>query len=78
HKLTHTDLDESNIARQGFGRGLCPIDQHRVAAGSSPSTVTLYDLREPRPLKMFNLTMDIRNAIHGLAVWPYAWPEAPA
>ena len=77
HRLTHTDLDDSRIARQGFGRGLCAIDEHLVAAGSSPSTITLYDLRERRPDKMVNLTMDVRNAIHGLAVWPYAWPAAP-
>lgn len=75
HKLTHSDQDDSSIARQGFGRGLCTIDDNLVAAGSSPSTVTLYDLREPRPQKMINLTMDVRNAIHGLAVWPYAWPH---
>ena len=36
HRLTHTDLDDSRIARQGFGRGLCAIDDHFVAAGSSP------------------------------------------
>ncbi|MEM6512944.1 MAG: hypothetical protein AAF660_08035 [Pseudomonadota bacterium] len=77
HKLTHTDLDDSNIARQGFGRGLCVIDEHRVAGGSSPSTVTLYDLREVKPQTVVNLTMDIRNAIHGLAIWPYEWPTAP-
>lgn len=77
HKLTHTDLDDSRIARQGFGRGLCVIDEHRIAAGSSPSTVALYDLREVKPQTLVNLTMDIRNAIHGLAVWPYAWPTPP-
>ncbi|MEO0424629.1 MAG: hypothetical protein AAF184_19985 [Pseudomonadota bacterium] len=75
HKLTHTELDDSKIARQGFGRGLCAIDEHLIAAGSSPSTVALYDLREQRPIKLINLTMDVRNAIHGLALWPYAWPQ---
>lgn len=75
HKLTHTELDDSRIARQGFGRGLCVLSEELIAAGSSPSTVTLYDLREPRALKSINLTMDVRNAIHGLAVWPYPWPE---
>ena len=78
HKLTHTDLDDSKIARQGFGRGLCVIDDNLIAAGSSPSTVTLYDMRAPKAQKMYNLTMDVRNAIHGLAVWPYAWPTPPS
>lgn len=75
HKLTHTDLDDSKIARQGFGRGICVIDEHHIAAGSSPSTITLYDLREQKPQKLINLTMDVRNAIHGLEVWPYEWPQ---
>jgi hypothetical protein len=37
-------IDDSEIARQAFGRGLCVIDDRFVAAGSSPSTITLYDL----------------------------------
>ncbi|MEM7000243.1 MAG: hypothetical protein AAF529_05610 [Pseudomonadota bacterium] len=77
HKLTHTDMDDTRIARQGFGRGICVIDEHQFAAGSSPSTISIYDLREQRAVKMFNLTLDIRNAIHGLAVWPYPWPQPP-
>jgi len=42
-----------------------------VAGGSSPSTVSVYDLAANQRLLSVNLTMDIRNAIHGLAVWPY-------
>jgi hypothetical protein len=70
-KLTHTDRDSSRLARQGFARGLCPINHRVVAAGSSPSTVTLWDLKESKKLLSVNLTMDIRNAIHGLEVWPF-------
>jgi hypothetical protein len=69
--LTHTDLDDSRIARQGFGRGLCTINDHLVAAGSSPSTVAIHDLDRLQTVKLVNLTRDIRNAIHGLEVWPY-------
>ncbi len=43
-ELTHTELDDSRIARAGFGRGLCVIDDTLVAAGSSPSTIALHDL----------------------------------
>lgn len=75
HKLTHTNLDDSRIARQGFGRGLCVLEDNIIAGGSSPSTVTLYDLTEQKPSKVINLSMDIRNAIHGLEVWPYQWPN---
>lgn len=64
-------IDDSKVARQGFGRGLCRIDDTLVAGGSSPSTVTLYDFDDRKAVACVNLTMDIRNAIHGLEVWPY-------
>lgn len=70
-ELTHRKLDDSRIARQGFARGLCPMGQRVVAGGSSPSTVTLYDLKESRQLMSVRLTTDIRNAIHGLEAWPF-------
>jgi hypothetical protein len=71
-ELTHTDLDDSRIARAGFGRGMCVVDDRLVAAGSSPSTIALHDLEEVRTRSVVTLTHDIRNAIHGLEVWPYA------
>jgi len=64
-------FDESNIARQGFGRGLCPVGDRLVAGGSSPSTISLYDFDSNQKVGSVNLTMDIRNAIHGLEPWPY-------
>jgi hypothetical protein len=69
--LTHTDLDDARIARQGFGRGLAVIDHARIAAGSSPSTIAIHDLDSGASPLHVNLTMDVRNAIHGLEVWPY-------
>jgi len=64
-------INDSNIARQGFGRGLCTVGDRFVAGGSSPSTISLYDLEADQMVGSVNLTMDIRNAIHGLEVWPY-------
>jgi len=64
-------IDDSKVARQGFGRGLCPVDDRLLAGGSSPSTISLYDLQSGTKVMSVNLTMDIRNAIHGLEVWPY-------
>lgn len=72
--LTHTDLDDARIARQAFGRGLCHIGDRVVAAGSSPSTITLHDFDTMQTTLSINLSMDIRNAIHGLEVWPFAAP----
>ncbi|MDH3339042.1 MAG: hypothetical protein OEM76_14620, partial [Gammaproteobacteria bacterium] len=69
--LTHTDLDDSRIARQAFGRGLCDLGDGVVAAGSSPSTITLHDFESMQTTLSINLTLDIRNAIHGLEVWPF-------
>jgi hypothetical protein len=71
HLLTHTNLDDSRIARQSFARGLCTIDDHVIASGSSPSTITLHDVDTMKTTLSVNLSMDIRNAIHGLEVWPY-------
>ena len=64
-------IDDSKIARQGFGRGLCLVGNRFVAGGSSPSTISLYDLEANLKVGAVNLTMDIRNAIHGLEPWPY-------
>ena len=64
-------IDDSKIARQGFGRGLCPVGDRFIAGGSSPSTITLYDTVTQKRVGSVNLTMDIRNAIHGLEPWSY-------
>ena len=64
-------IDDPNVARQGFGRGLCPVDDRFVAGGSSPSTISLYDLQANQKIGSVNLSMDIRTTIHGLEIWPY-------
>ena len=66
------DLGDPRVARQGFGRGLCPVGGRFVAGGSAPSTVSLCDLDADEKIGSVNLNMDIRNAIHGLAPWPFA------
>ena len=63
--------DADGIARQGFARGLCVLSNTAVAGGSSPSTVAVYDLAANRQALRVNLSMDVRNAIHGLEVWPF-------
>jgi len=70
-KLEQLTASADGVARQGFARGLCVINDNIVAGGSSPSTITVYDLAENEILASVNLTMDVRNAIHGLEVWPY-------
>jgi len=64
-------VDDTNVARQGFGRGLCVVSDRLIAVGSSPSTITIYDIQTQQIVGSVNLSMDIRNAIHGLEVWPW-------
>ena len=69
--LLNRDVDQSKLARPGFARGLCVLSDSLVAGGSSPSTISVYDLPRNERVLAVNLTMDVRNAIHGLEVWPY-------
>lgn len=68
--LLNADMPKDH-ARQAFARGLCVLDQDTLAVGSSPATVTVFRLDPPRQVKSINLTLDIRNAVHGLALWPF-------
>ena len=70
-ELEHAELADGKLARQGFARGLCVINDRLIAAGSSPSTVTVFDLDAGAEVARVNFSMDIRNAIHGLEVWPF-------
>jgi hypothetical protein len=66
------DLPKSSAddyARQGFGRGLCLLGDNYIIAGSSPSTVSVYDVASAERVQMINLSKDIRNCIHGLELW---------
>ncbi len=70
-KLQHMDAADEQVARPGYARGLCVLSDRVVAGGSSPSTITVYDLAANEMLLSVNLSMDVRNAIHGLEQWPY-------
>jgi hypothetical protein len=62
---------DASVARPGFARGLCRVAPGCIAGGSSPSTLSIYDLARGSRTMSLNLSMDVRNAIHGVAVWPY-------
>jgi hypothetical protein len=68
-ELVNADLPR-DMARQAFGRGLAVVDEDRFVAGSSPATITLYGFDPPRVEKAITVTMDVRNAVHGLEVVP--------
>ncbi len=65
------DIVDTKVVRQGFGRGLCPVGDRFVAGGSSLSAISLYDIQTEQQIGSVNLSMDVRNAIHGLGPWPY-------
>lgn len=68
------DLENRHLpgdhARQAFGRGLTVWRDRYVIAGSSPATITVYDIDTGETLTSVNLSMDVRNAVHGLEIWP--------
>lgn len=66
------DMEKGGIARPGFARGLAVLSDSLVAGGSSPSTVSVYDLPGNERVLSVNLSMDVRDTIHSLAVWPFA------
>jgi peptide/nickel transport system ATP-binding protein/oligopeptide transport system ATP-binding protein len=69
-QLKHAELT-TDKARQAFGRGLAVLSDESFVGGSSPATVTLYRFDLPEIVASVNITMDIRNAVHGLEIWPY-------
>lgn len=71
-ELTNADIP-GDFARQAFGRGLCLDHQNGlVIAGSSPGTVTAFDRATGDRVQSVCVTNDLRNAPHGLEIWPFA------
>jgi hypothetical protein len=70
-ELQDNDAVEENIAQPGFARGLCVLTDGIVAGGSSPSTVTLYDLPANETMGSIRLTTDVRSTVHSIVQWPF-------
>ena len=60
-----------HIARANWARGLAVWRQRYVIGGSSPATISCYDLLSRELVTSVQLSRDIRNAVHGLEVWPF-------
>lgn len=71
-ELDFSGVTDPAVARPGFARGLCVIDEERFASGSSPLTVTLHNIVTMKTTQRFNLDTDVRHSVHSLALWPYA------
>jgi len=72
-QLTGVSAEDTQLARQAFARGLCVIDEDTIACGSSPSTLSIHSFKPGVDSRMATLSHDVRNAIHGLEVWPFGW-----
>jgi len=70
-ELEPGSYEDRFLARQGFGRGLCVLDESRFACGSSPLTVSVHDLDAMKTILRINLSTDVRQVFHTLALWPF-------
>ena len=71
-ELEKAGMPDAAVARPGFARGLCVLDDKVFASGSSPLTVTLHDIESMKTTQRFNLDLDVRHCVHSLALWPFA------
>ena len=69
--MNYTEAVDDGYVRPGFARGLCVLNDRIVAGGSSPATITLYDLAANEMLGSVNFSNDVRSTIHSIAKWPY-------
>ncbi len=75
--IKYNDHDLINVhlpvgyARQRFTRGLCLYHDKLIIGGSSPATISIYQFGNKKAIKTIKLSRDVRNAIHGLEIWPY-------
>jgi hypothetical protein len=63
--------DDPALARQAFAQGLCVVDGGVFASGSSPLTVSVHDLDAMKTTRRINLSTNVRQSIHTLALWPF-------
>jgi hypothetical protein len=70
------ELEYANVpqdhAYQGFCRGIAHTDHGLIVQGSSPATINVFRWDPPELVKSVNVTMDVRNSVHGLEIWPFA------
>jgi len=71
-ELAPGSFEDTKVARQAFARGLCVLDAGLFASGSSPLTLSVHDLDAMKTTLRINLSADAREAIHTLALWPFA------
>ena len=68
-ELKFADLPD-HIARTGFVRGLTVFDDRYVIFGVSPAMILVYDIETAELVKTVVLSRDVRNAVHGVEIFP--------
>jgi len=63
-------INSDQIAKRSFNRGMLFHDDFLIV-GSSPSNITVFDIRSGEFIKQIQLSNDIKNAIHGIALYPF-------
>lgn len=63
--------EDRSMLAGGFTRGLCVLDGAVVAGGSSPATISIYDLAANKQLMSVQTSDDEHAAIHAIALWPF-------
>lgn len=68
-ELKNADLPD-HIARAGFVRGLTVFEDRYVIFGVSPAMILVYDIENAELIKSITLSRDVRNAVHGVEIYP--------
>lgn len=69
--LSNAEAFDEGVVKNGFARGLCVVSDSVVAGGSSPATVSLYDLVSNQTIGSVQLARDARESLHSIATWPF-------
>jgi len=71
-ELENAGLADSGVARPGFARGLCVLDDKLIASGTSPLTITVHNFETMQTIWRFNLDLDVRHCVHSISLWPFS------
>ena len=63
-------INSDQIAKRSFNRGMLFHDDILIV-GSSPSNITVFNIHSGKFIKQLQLSNDIKNAIHGIALYPF-------
>ena len=63
-------INSDRIAKRSFNRGMLFHDEYLIV-GSSPSNIAVFNIHSGKLIKQIQLSNDIKNAIHGIALYPF-------